>query len=266
MIATLADQIHEAHAAATQAAHDALEHARRAGELLLQAKAAVSHGGWLQWLREHCLDITPRTCQRYMLVAEQWDEIVAARKTTCESFSLAQALRVLTTGEDEPRPRTVRAVVVRARRGARPDDPDRARADHPDLHVPDDGDHDDQQQPRHVDVLPAPPSNGLQFARIAIMKLDEIRPEDLERAGAFSVVRKWLDARQDRAQDEQEPEDTSDYEDRFDPRTQITLIVNYIRSIVAVWPRDVRFTELIISLRHEADRLQDRQEKASDRG
>jgi hypothetical protein len=41
----------------------------------------------------------------------------------------------------------------------------------------------------------APPSNGMQFARIAIMKLDEIGDDDLERTAAFALVRRWLDAR-----------------------------------------------------------------------
>ena len=42
----------------------------------------------------------------------------------------------------------------------------------------------------------APPSNGLQFARIAIMKLSEIQDDDLERQQAFDMVRSWIDARE----------------------------------------------------------------------
>lgn len=44
-----------------------------------------------------------------------------------------------------------------------------------------------------------PPSNGLQFARIAIMKLEEIRDNDSERQQAFDMVRRWLDAREAQA-------------------------------------------------------------------
>lgn len=40
-----------------------------------------------------------------------------------------------------------------------------------------------------------PPSNGLDFARLAIMRLEEIRTDDTERAEAFALVRRWLDAR-----------------------------------------------------------------------
>lgn len=42
---------------------------------------------------------------------------------------------------------------------------------------------------------PTAPRNGLQFARIAIMKLEEIRDNDLERAEAFQLVRRWLSER-----------------------------------------------------------------------
>jgi ParB-like chromosome segregation protein Spo0J len=38
-----------------------------------------------------------------------------------------------------------------------------------------------------------PPRDGMQFARIAIMKLEEIRDNDTERAQAFVTVREWLD-------------------------------------------------------------------------
>ncbi len=37
-----------------------------------------------------------------------------------------------------------------------------------------------------------PPRNGMQFARIAIMKLSEIRDDDLEREEAFDHVQTWL--------------------------------------------------------------------------
>jgi hypothetical protein len=42
---------------------------------------------------------------------------------------------------------------------------------------------------------PAPPSNGMEFARMAVMDLEKIRPEDVERAQAFAFVKEWIDAR-----------------------------------------------------------------------
>jgi hypothetical protein len=54
----------------------------------------------------------------------------------------------------------------------------------------------------HMPTTPriGPPSNGLQFARIAIMKLEEIRENDIERQQAFDLVRSWLDGREAKTQ------------------------------------------------------------------
>jgi hypothetical protein len=43
----------------------------------------------------------------------------------------------------------------------------------------------------------APPSNGLQFAQMAIMDLEQIRSDDVERAAAFDLVKRWIDERKD---------------------------------------------------------------------
>src|SRR5688572_32359582 len=77
----LAAEINAAHARAFGKAREALEHARRAGELLLQAKAAVGHGQWLPWLKTHCSSFSERTSQGYMRLAKHWDEIQAKSAT-----------------------------------------------------------------------------------------------------------------------------------------------------------------------------------------
>lgn len=41
-----------------------------------------------------------------------------------------------------------------------------------------------------------PPCNGMQFARMAIMDLEQIRSDDEERAQAFAFVKEWIDARE----------------------------------------------------------------------
>jgi len=41
-----------------------LEHARRAGELLIQAKGQVGHGEWLPWLKDHPLSALTRARHR----------------------------------------------------------------------------------------------------------------------------------------------------------------------------------------------------------
>src|SRR5579863_2989340 len=74
----LAADICVEHEAACQAASRALEHARRCGELLAQAKAVVAHGKWLPWLATHCSALSPRVAQGYMRIAARWGEIEAA--------------------------------------------------------------------------------------------------------------------------------------------------------------------------------------------
>ena len=49
-LATLANEINDLHDRATEAARTAIAHARECGELLIQAKAQVGHGGFLEWL------------------------------------------------------------------------------------------------------------------------------------------------------------------------------------------------------------------------
>lgn len=56
----------------------------------------------------------------------------------------------------------------------------------------------DEEQKRkgwlHTQPL-RPPAIGMQFARIAVMKLEEITEDDTERQQAFDYVRRWIDER-----------------------------------------------------------------------
>jgi hypothetical protein len=65
----LAADINRLHELANQRADEAIEHAKAAGLLLLEAKAAVPHGEWLGWLETNVF-VTPRQVQRYMRVAQ----------------------------------------------------------------------------------------------------------------------------------------------------------------------------------------------------
>lgn len=47
-------------------------------------------------------------------------------------------------------------------------------------------------RPKRYPKLP-PPSNGMQFARMAIMDLEKITDDDLERHQAFASVKKWIE-------------------------------------------------------------------------
>ncbi len=96
---TLAAAINSEHAFAFGAAHAALEHARRAGELLLQAKAEIEHGAWLPWIEQNC-KFSARQAQRYMTVAENWTAI-SAKNDTVSHLTLRGALRLLAGSESD---------------------------------------------------------------------------------------------------------------------------------------------------------------------
>ncbi|MDP2957312.1 MAG: DUF3102 domain-containing protein, partial [Longimicrobiales bacterium] len=71
---TLAAEIVREHEAAASAAQSALSHARRAGELLIEARRQVGHGGWTAWLKEN-FPASDRTARLYMQVARWWPEL-----------------------------------------------------------------------------------------------------------------------------------------------------------------------------------------------
>ena len=90
---SLAADINTEHAAAYGKAREALQHARRAGELLIEAKVGLSHGEWLPWLRAHC-DFSERTAQGYMRLASRWPEL-ESKSATAADLPLRNALKAL---------------------------------------------------------------------------------------------------------------------------------------------------------------------------
>jgi hypothetical protein len=91
--AELAAQINAEHSHARACARKALEHARRAGDLLLQAKAAMGHGAWLPWIARNC-EFTARTAQRYIELAENWT-VIASKCDRYSHLTLTAALRLI---------------------------------------------------------------------------------------------------------------------------------------------------------------------------
>lgn len=93
---TIIEEIHTEHRAALQSTRTPLEHAIRAGKLLIQAKSAVKRTrpkAWERWVNNHCKSITLRTCQNYMRLARHFE------KTKSVSLSsVRQALDSLSTG------------------------------------------------------------------------------------------------------------------------------------------------------------------------
>jgi hypothetical protein len=85
----LALQIHREHQSAVSAAGTAIEHARRCGELLIQAKARIGHGGFLRWVTDHC-HVGERQARNYMRVAQNWEAI--ANRQRASDLTLRQAL------------------------------------------------------------------------------------------------------------------------------------------------------------------------------
>lgn len=97
--ASLSDQINAEHRLAQEHARTAVTHARRAGELLLQAKELAAHGQWLPWLAANVPGISERAAQGYMRLAR---ECLAdpAKAQRVADLSLRAALQELA----EPRP------------------------------------------------------------------------------------------------------------------------------------------------------------------
>ena len=72
-LAGCATAIKRHHGLATKMADEAVRHAREAGWLLLEVKAALGHGQFGAWCRES-LRFSQRTCERYMRACRQRSE------------------------------------------------------------------------------------------------------------------------------------------------------------------------------------------------
>jgi hypothetical protein len=75
-LSPLATAIRREHEAAEASWRDAVAHAVRAGELLIEAKAKLSHGEWLPWL-ERNFPASVRTAQGYMRLARRAEDAQA---------------------------------------------------------------------------------------------------------------------------------------------------------------------------------------------
>lgn len=83
----------EEHALARQAGESMLEHAMRAGQALIDAKAQLTHGEWLPWLEANFV-ASERLARYYMQVASN-----RQRVADIEEPSLRKALEALGPGE-----------------------------------------------------------------------------------------------------------------------------------------------------------------------
>ena len=93
-LATLAASINEEHRLVVTTVRSGLEHARRAGDLLAEAKEQVPHGEWLPWLAANCA-VSERQAQNYMRIASRWDVLKNETRCGFGELSLRAALAIL---------------------------------------------------------------------------------------------------------------------------------------------------------------------------
>ncbi len=101
VLANLAQRINTEHEAARAAMRKGLQHALNAGELLIEAKAAVPHGEWLPWLETNC-SVSERTAQLYMKVARERERL-GRESASLADLTLEQAAERLA----KPKPPTL---------------------------------------------------------------------------------------------------------------------------------------------------------------
>src|SRR5262249_24117701 len=99
-LSKLARQINAAHEKAEGSLRSCLQHAKEAGDLLLEAKQQVEHGHWLPWLRDNCT-MPARTAQAYMRVSKLWPEL-EAKCASLAHLSFEGAVKFLAAPKSEP--------------------------------------------------------------------------------------------------------------------------------------------------------------------
>lgn len=87
----LAEQVREAHQAATENLREAVRHAVAAGELLLEAKRRLRHGQWSGWVEQHC-KFSLRTAQVYTQLARELPKLGSAKAQHVAHLSLRDAI------------------------------------------------------------------------------------------------------------------------------------------------------------------------------
>ena len=96
----LAGKINEAHRLFEESAQSAFDHAITAGRFLVQAKAQVAHGEWLDWVGGHC-EFTDRRARHYMLMANNEPLLEQANRNSCSDLPVVGALRAIASARSE---------------------------------------------------------------------------------------------------------------------------------------------------------------------
>ena len=86
-LAGLASRINAAHAEVKATFLSGVEKAVNVGQLLIKAKALVSHGQWESWVESNTA-VTPRACSGYMRAARNWEQSDEANRKRVSDLSL----------------------------------------------------------------------------------------------------------------------------------------------------------------------------------
>jgi len=89
------NEINRLHNLAQASASDAIEYAKQAGALLIDAKKRLKHGQFLSWINDN-LSVSARQVQRYMAVAH--GKTIPLRKLIEKSDTVSQLTEVVNTG------------------------------------------------------------------------------------------------------------------------------------------------------------------------
>jgi hypothetical protein len=92
----LAIKITEEHALAQGAMRASVAHAVRTGELLIEAKRRVGHGGFQIFVQRYC-KLAPRTAQAYMRLARELPKLPTAKAQRVADLSLRDAISAVAT-------------------------------------------------------------------------------------------------------------------------------------------------------------------------
>jgi hypothetical protein len=92
-LADLAERIRAEHQGAREAYKRSVEHAMAAGDLLIEAKAKLTHGQWGPWLEAKC-EMSDRTARLYMRAARGRGAL-EAKTATVADLTLRDAMKLL---------------------------------------------------------------------------------------------------------------------------------------------------------------------------
>lgn len=113
--ATIATELRREVEAAETNFRSAVQHAIRAGELLIEAKSQLGHGEWLPWLEAN-FPGSERTAQNYMRMARK-SACVADLPSIRDAIALLAEPQVPPTGEIKAESEALRAKCVRLHEG-----------------------------------------------------------------------------------------------------------------------------------------------------